>query len=263
MTGAATGKAHRIWDELAKAPAAEIDHSLKLLLETISESINADLAAWIGTIRFLRGPQAKKDLLSGWRTKAIAFHPPPLPKEAVRARAILKQRTSQPPSMTSIALAREAGEFRIHRLRDGFINFEEFSRTPHYTLYYTDMGISDRLWVGSPVSEEAESFVVFDRRGNGARFTEEDAEFAGYVMRGLTWFQRQVLVSHGLPIVQSPLTAMERKVMQLLLTDMSERQIAEKLGHSPHTAHGHVKQIFRKLGVSTRPELMSIWLSRF
>jgi non-specific serine/threonine protein kinase len=48
------------------------------------------------------------------------------------------------------------------------------------------------------------------------------------------------------------LTAREREVLRLLVAGHTDRQIAEALFISPRTAHGHVANIFAKLGVSTR-----------
>ena len=57
------------------------------------------------------------------------------------------------------------------------------------------------------------------------------------------------------------LTDRERQVTQLLLVGMSIAHIAEQLWITPQTLRGHVKSIFAKLGVSSRPELAAL-LSR-
>lgn len=53
------------------------------------------------------------------------------------------------------------------------------------------------------------------------------------------------------------LTPREREVTQLLLTGMSTRAIAQKLWITPGTLRSHVKAVFAKLGVSSRPELFA------
>src|SRR5690606_4791217 len=121
------------------------------------------------------------------------------------------------PAMPSMALTRGAGKFRVHRLRDGFIDFAAFEQTPNYQAIHVQTGIADRLWVVFPVSLDAESYFVFDKHGVPRWFTSEHATLAGNVIRGLKWFHRQMLCSHGLPVAQSPLTPTERQVVQLLL----------------------------------------------
>jgi DNA-binding CsgD family transcriptional regulator len=50
-------------------------------------------------------------------------------------------------------------------------------------------------------------------------------------------------------------------VLRLLLSGLSEKQIAARLDLSRHTVHNHVKEIYRVVGVQSRAELMAILLS--
>jgi len=52
----------------------------------------------------------------------------------------------------------------------------------------------------------------------------------------------------------------ERKVLELLLTEATEKQIAERLGLAVSTTHSYITGIFRKYGVRGRAGLMSLWL---
>ncbi len=54
------------------------------------------------------------------------------------------------------------------------------------------------------------------------------------------------------------LTDREREVTHLLLTGASTSAIAERLWISPETLRGHVKSVFAKLEVSSRPELAAL-----
>ncbi|WP_211661935.1 helix-turn-helix domain-containing protein [Neomoorella glycerini] len=51
------------------------------------------------------------------------------------------------------------------------------------------------------------------------------------------------------------LTRAERKVLDLLLTDLSYQEIANRLSLSPNTVKYHVRNIYRKAGCSSRQEL--------
>lgn len=53
------------------------------------------------------------------------------------------------------------------------------------------------------------------------------------------------------------LTAREQEVLDLLVIGKSVRVIADELGRSPHTVHDHVKSLHRKLGASSRGELVA------
>jgi DNA-binding CsgD family transcriptional regulator len=102
---------------------------------------------------------------------------------------------------------------------------------------------------------------VFNRRGTDVVFSDADAELAGFALRGLNWFHRLMFFSHGLVVAQDPLTPMQREVLQLLLSDKTEKEIATELGQSFHTTHSHVKEIFRKYNVKSRAGLMAVWLA--
>ena len=60
-------------------------------------------------------------------------------------------------------------------------------------------------------------------------------------------------ITHSSP----PLSPTERKVYDLLLKHMTERQVAQNLDRSHNTIHVHVRNIYRKLGVRTRQQLLT------
>ncbi|MGB0768631.1 MAG: helix-turn-helix transcriptional regulator [Phycisphaeraceae bacterium] len=53
-----------------------------------------------------------------------------------------------------------------------------------------------------------------------------------------------------------PLSPTEKKVCALLLERYTEQRIADFMQRSPNTIHVHVRNIYRKLGVRTRKELL-------
>lgn len=56
------------------------------------------------------------------------------------------------------------------------------------------------------------------------------------------------------------LTTREQLILVELVSGASVREIAEKIGRSPHTVHDHVKSLHRKLEASSRGELVSRYL---
>lgn len=251
---------HALWDELVRFPAAEIDAACRHLMLTMAAWLKADVAAWFGTTRLLRGAQASRDPLFGWRMRSLVLLNPVDEREAALVNRLFTDRREDF-GLTTTAIMRGAGHFRVHRLRDGFVDFAALEKTPYYQNYYRDFGLDDRLWVASPLTAEAESFFLFDRRNTRARFTAADARLVGDTLRGLLWFQHRLMCSHGLSLVESPLTAMERRVVGLLLTDRTEKEIAAELKQSEHTTHDHIKHIYRKFGARGRAGLMAIWLA--
>jgi DNA-binding CsgD family transcriptional regulator len=249
----------QLWDELAAFPTAEIDRAWRHLARTIASWIQADMVYWVGNVRFLEAEQAKNDVMFGWRIKAVSFLDPPSEQEQLAAQRHVGNRMEDP-GMTTIASVRGSGKFRVNRLHAGFVDMDEFRKTDYYRAHYVDFGILDELSVGCPITPETEAYYVFNRREIDRQFSEVDAELAGYALRGLSWFHRQMFYSHGLLVAQDPLTHTQREVLQLLLSDKSEKAIAAELGQSYNTTHSHVKEIFRKYNVKSRAGLMAVWL---
>lgn len=94
-----------------------------------------------------------------------------------------------------------------------------------------------------------------------ARWLESERMRIG-VARDITELKQAQMLSRGLLLASAPLAPYELKVLQLLLTEASEKQIAERLGLAVSTTHSYVTSIFRKFGVRGRAGLMSLWLSQ-
>jgi DNA-binding NarL/FixJ family response regulator len=54
-----------------------------------------------------------------------------------------------------------------------------------------------------------------------------------------------------------PLTTAERRVFDLILSGLAEKEVAHHLEISPNTVHCHVRKIYDAFGVSSRAELMA------
>ncbi len=53
----------------------------------------------------------------------------------------------------------------------------------------------------------------------------------------------------------------QRRVLDLLLEGKSEKEVASKLRISQHTVHNHVKKIYLKMSVNSRPELLALFVT--
>lgn len=60
-------------------------------------------------------------------------------------------------------------------------------------------------------------------------------------------------------VLLARLSRTERRVLRHLRDGLTERGVAEQIQRSPHTVHVHVKNIYRKLGVSSRKQLLSLF----
>ena len=248
---------HTLWDELAGFDAARSDEALSHFMSQLCTLAGASNASWMGTVRL--DDSFPEDPVKGWRPRSIRFlHPTPPLDDAVREQVgKLEQGIVD---ITTIRNVEGAGTFRANRLCD--LVGPEWFESSYYQTYFLGVGTVDAMWVAFPVNEDAESWFGIHRALGSPSFTEDERDAVAYALRGIKWFHRQLMLSHGLLVAETVLTATERRVLHLLLTGLSEKQIAEKLERSYHTTHECVTAIFRKFGVNSRASPMALWLGQ-
>lgn len=247
---------HRLWDELADFPVSEMDRALVHLMEGISRMIGAGNAYWLGYIRLNAEPG---DPFKGLRPGANRYlYPAPIHDESSRAQ--MGKWNRKQVNEGYARAARDVGQFRSFRLRQEMrpAYFEE----EFYQTFHASRGIHDQCVVFFPVHEDYESMFNFQRVDVAKNFTADEEAIAAYALRGIKWFHRQVALSYGLLIAESPLSPAQRLIAQLLLTERSEKQIAQEIGKTVSMTHKHVTEIFRKFGVNSRAGLMAVWLGQ-
>lgn len=87
---------------------------------------------------------------------------------------------------------------------------------------------------------------------NDKRFTDSDAALVAAIHAGCT----ALLDDQELRIVNA-LSPRLRETFGWLLRGLTDKQVACELDVSPHTLHGYLKTLYRKLGVSSRFELLA------
>ncbi len=247
---------HCLWDSLADFPVSETDQALSHLMEGIARMIGAGNAYWLGYIRLNAEPG---DPLKGLRPYANRYlYPAPIHDESYRAQ-MGKWKGSEI-NEGYVRAARDVGQFRSFRLRQEMrpAYFEE----EFYQIFHASRGFHDQCIVFFPVNEDYESMFNFQRVGVKKNFTADEEAIAAQALRGIKGFHRQVALSHGLLVAETPLSPTQREVTKLLLTERSEKQIAEEIGKSAPMTHKHITEIFRKFGVKSRAGLMAVWLGQ-
>lgn len=138
----------------------------------------------------------------------------------------------------------------------------EWFEGEHYRRHYLDVGFADSISVRIALNEDVRIRLFIFRDAQAPRFSAQNGQRLGFVMCGLRWFNRQQLLSHGLLVVDAPLTPAERRVLLALLDGHMEKEIAQSLNQSPNTTHFHVKSIYAKFGVRNRSTLAALWLGK-
>jgi DNA-binding CsgD family transcriptional regulator len=256
MHGVAQNRIHRLWDDLAGYGHGETESALVHLLTTLTELVDAQNAWWLAAVRV--GGADAGNPGKNWMPRAIRYlHESAVDREFYK-RAKLEVEVGAIDESVA-ANMRGAGSFRVNALRE--IVSPSWFKSAFWRVAYQARGIHDALFVGCPVSDDAESIFGFHRAGKRAsRFHARDRQLLGYALRGLRWFQRQIFLDRGLLTAGPALTETERRVMHLLLTGMPERRIATEVGLAPATTHNHITAIYRKFGVNSRAAFMALWL---
>jgi len=247
---------HALWDQLADFEAGECNAALSHLLGVLAEMVSAQNGYWLGAVRMSHD---ESDPLLGWRPRIVEYLRPRESDESFARRSI-RNISRGGFDESTVEHARRAGRFRAYTIRD--IVSPEWFESDFYKNGIEPRGVVDQLFVIFPINDTAEGYYGFHRIAPAGLFSRKDVDIAAYAIRGLKWFHRQVMLSYGLLAAQSPIAPMERRILQLLLTDMSEKEISEKVGLTSATTHTYVSEIFRKFGVSGRAGLTALWLGR-
>ena len=247
---------HTLWDELADFDAAHFDEALTHLMGKLCILAGAWNALWMGAVRM--DATFPEDPIKGWRPRFIRYlQPAPVFDDAAMENKKLDQGVMD---ITTIRNVEGVGTFRANRLCD--LVGPEWFESPYYQAQYLDRGTADAIWVAFPVNEDAESWFGIYRAPDSPPFTEAERDTVAYALRGIKWFHRQLMLSHGALAAVTPLTPTERRVLHLLLTGIAEKLIAAELERSQHTVNECIAAIFRKFGVNNRAALMSLWLGQ-
>ena len=250
----ARARIHQLWDELADFAVADLDAALTHLLSVVSCLLYADQAYWLGAVRVVHD---ETDPLLGWRPRVTRYMRA-LPGDLAFTSRAMKDIRQGLPDESTATHARMAGAFRAHFIRE--LVSPAWFDGPWYKHGYEGRGYVDALMVVFPLQDSAEAYYGFYRKDPPGRFAEEHRQIAAYAIRGLKWFHLQVMLSHGVLVATDPLTPSERRVAGLLLTRLTEKQIAARLELTTATTHKYVTDIFRKFGVSGRAGLTALWL---
>lgn len=248
-------QAHLLWDEIASR-SRSIEEGADHVMARLCDWVGCDAAVWIGTARLAIAPG--RDPLCGWRPVAVRE----LDRRGVSVMGcseVRKAIATEDVGLTDVLHAQMAGAFRATRLCDlvpeSWFESEDYRR-------YLENDRSDVVTVVFPVNERCESYFVFTRGAQRPRFSELERDALAYALRGLGWFHRHMVLFYGALGSSAPLTATERGVLRHLLAGAADKNIAAELQIGVHGARKHVAVLYDKFGVSSRSELMALWLGQ-
>ncbi len=246
-----------LWDELADFAVGDGDAAVAHLLSRLCAIFGSQNALWSVVVR-LPSPDSA-DPLNGWRPRIVKLLKP-LAQVAQSVQEQFDALWSKTLDISQVLAMSGDDAFRTRLLFEALP--AEWFDGPHYRRHYLAVGHADSMSMRCALNEDVRVHIFVFRSVDAPRFASADKEPFGLALRGLRWFYRQQVLSHGLLIAKAPLTATERKVLLELLDGGAEKVIAALLSQSPNTTHIHVKSIYEKFGVHNRAELTSLWLGR-
>ncbi|CAN5407007.1 hypothetical protein BH09VER1_BH09VER1_09680 [soil metagenome] len=255
---------YALWDDLDRFSPDSSDAALAQLCQRLKDLLKADNVKWVAAVRVLKDETFESDSMRGWRLRAKYDLVPDGEAYEKLIRVMFEHNDPADSNFNvghaTVGIIKRMGRFQAHRMRDGWIPYEEFAATEHYQIHYTGLGITDRIWTSFPLNADAESVFMIDRMGPAPHFSLAEVRLAATILRGLRSFHRRLFMERALLIGDKPLSPVARRVLQKLLTGMTEKEIADSLGQTVTTTHKYVKTIYERFGVNGRAALMSLCL---
>lgn len=196
------------------------------------------------------------DPLYGWRVCRILESDPDPP--FVRRLERLARTEEYVVDSSSIALAERAGT--THRvLHHGHSPSSEYWDDGPVSRVLAEAGVHDVLQGAHTIDTSRELIISASRVGDTPAFSARDRAMMLALVSGLGRHAWRIAAAHGL-LADAMLTSREREALAWVLRGLAEAEIAEQMGISVRTVHGHIMSLYRKFWVHSRPELTALWL---
>lgn len=127
--------------------------------------------------------------------------------------------------------------------------------------YETLTGFGDFIVSAYPLGGLIWSGIALNRRAGRPIYTPRELAIVHVVIGQLDFLHREGTDMPANSESLLTLSARERQVLIFLLGGDSAKEIATKMGLSHHTVNDHIRAVYRRLNVRTRPELMKLFMS--
>jgi DNA-binding CsgD family transcriptional regulator len=245
----------RLWSELAEFPVAHAPAALDHALSRLGSLVGVERIWWIGT---QHTPIDPENPWRGWNVLMVHYLDNTDDDQATVNRLVERARNNQPPRFHAL---RAGIDERCHVERPGDLMLE---RQWYDDWYYNEIlhpAGQDAQMVGTyKVDAMLAGHVGMDRAIGARHFSDRDRDLLHVFLAGAPALQQDLFRLQGPCADQAALAPRVREVLRLLLTDLSEKQIAAELGLTVRTTHQYVTSVFRHFGVSGRRGLMSRFL---
>ena len=151
-------------------------------------------------------------------------------------------------------------------------------RDPNASVWFESMyerfmkphGWADLIMASWASSERRMVSILVIRRDDMPEITDEQVQVTSLMLRAVApMIDREMF--DGIEAEAAPTAALlagrdlsrrQRDVLHQLLRGMSEKEVARELGVSPHTVHTHVKRLYTEFNVTSRGELLALFVDQ-
>lgn len=163
---------------------------------------------------------------------------------------------------------RRPGLFRMRDLAP-----DRFFSSEYYRTYYVQTGLAEEVGYFVPLQGATLVLSLMRREASGAFSKAELAslrEAEGLIADLVRFYWGNVALRFGTrapaatraaPTHRLNLTAREAAIVELVLQGHSSESIALRLGIAPGTVKVHRRNVYRKLGISSQTQLLSMYLT--
>jgi DNA-binding CsgD family transcriptional regulator len=257
---------HALWEDVAAFSVADSTSALRQLLVRLCEMIGASDATWfamnqydVSKVRSMMLPfQAITSEMDGWMPSATFCLGPEKTQESEIERWFMYAKKEGIDPMVNFIFTR-SGHTRSC-IRHDVMTDSEWDDHWYSQKFLAFYGVGERMMMTVPVNEHCESYFMIDRPIGAPAFTTDDKYLFHHVLAGIPQLHKLLCMERGVIGLSEPLTGRESETYRLLLTPLSEKEIAEEMKLSVHTVHDYARRLYQKLGVKGRVGLMSMLL---
>ena len=258
---------NKLWAEVSMFPVRDATPALHLLLGKLCKLLGGCDASWMVLRKESKLPrdisadhyQTIFEAMNGWAPVTAEYLNPDKVFKRVADRWLMHARKEGVDPITRVMLD-GAGKYTRSRTRHDVATDEEWEHhwiSKHFNAFY---GIGERLLAISPLNKKCEACIIIDRPVGAEPYMTADRDFLVFALANVSTLNKRLCMERGLLGTTALLSKRETDTYRLLLTDLSESEIAASLKLSTHTVHDYARQLYRKFGVKGRVGLMAMVL---
>lgn len=230
----------------------QTDLGLAALLELARRELKADSTSWLIVFSGQYGRDTPViEWMDSWKVIDVDHHQLSRDEywQYVDYCQQLAKKTGSISPLTRQAI-HSVGTHRCHRLSG--LNTTD-------TAYHHHHGNRDRLVGIYNLNSNAESYLLADRETG--QLSETDSKQLLEILLTFPRLQHWLMLERGLAAqCKRPLPPRQTQLAHLLLQPLGKADIAREMGLAESTVHSYIIALYRNFQISSRPELMSLWL---